>query len=170
MSVGSVKSAFSFESYKVDDLKLYAAPNISLLSFRGVIPEDEWHVSLSIREPHYFEENSAYVGGLDLSLALFTDVGKEKVKTGEEVSEEDYVLRVEGGIAGLFTTENGAFDKVTEEGLVKIQIPALLLPYLRGTITSLLANSGYGTVILPLINIHAVAEEQLKDVKVKVVK
>jgi preprotein translocase subunit SecB len=100
---------------------------------------------------------------------LLTQEGKAKLESGGEITDEDRLLFVEGGIAGLFTVDKGKFDKGTEKGLVRIQIPALLLPYLRGTITSLLANAGYGTVILPLINIHALAEEQLQGTEIKVI-
>jgi preprotein translocase subunit SecB len=169
MSVSGVKSSFCFESYKIDTLKLTAAQNVELLSFKGAIPEDEWHVSISIRIPSFFKTKNAYVGGLHMSLMLLTQEGKAKLESGGEITDEDRLLFVEGGIAGLFTVDKGKFDKGTEKGLVRIQIPALLLPYLRGTITSLLANAGYGTVILPLINIHALAEEQLQGTEIKVI-
>ncbi|MDQ7031324.1 MAG: protein-export chaperone SecB [Desulfonauticus sp.] len=65
--------------------------------------------------------------------------------------------------------EEGKLEKEVEEKLVKYQIPALLFPYLRGTITSFLSNAGFASVILPLINIYALAKDYLSDMDIEII-
>jgi hypothetical protein len=40
---------------------------------------------------------------------------------------------------------------------------------LRATITTLLASAGYGSVMVPLINVYRAAKEQFKDTPIKIV-
>ncbi|QVW35925.1 protein-export chaperone SecB [Geobacter sulfurreducens] len=168
MAQSGINSTFKFESYKVDKLQLTAKPDLSLLGYTGNIPAQEWTLDLSIRNPLYFKSEKAYVGGMDMSLSLIVD-GPESKSDSQNGVELDQLLKLEAGIAGIFKIDGDRFEEKLEQVLVKVQIPALLLPYLRGTITSLLANAGFGTVILPLINIHALAENLTKDMKIQVV-
>lgn len=113
----------------------------------------------------YFQKLNVYIGGLEVLVTI-----PDPDKNPEEATDpaESALVSLDTGIGGVFTVKK-RLDENMEEGLAKIQIPALLLPYLRGTITSFLANSGYGTVIFPLINIHAAAKDALKDVEVNVI-
>lgn len=54
------------------------------------------------------------------------------------------------------------------ESLVKLQIPAILFPYIRAAMTSFLANAGFPGVHLPLINVQRFAagqDLQLEELK-----
>jgi preprotein translocase subunit SecB len=54
-----------------------------------------------------------------------------------------------------------------EEKLVRLQIPALLFPYLRPGVTSLLANAGFPGVMFPLINVQALAADAGNKIRVQ---
>lgn len=163
MCASSIKSAFRFEGYKVDTVSFEASPMLDFLGYMGNIPTDAWSLGISFRNPLFFEGENAYVGGMDVTLT--GSVSNEADPEAENIE----IAKMDIGIAGKFSISGeGRFDKKIEDTLVKVQIPALLLPYLRGTITSILANAGFGSVILPLINIHDMAKQSMQDLEVEV--
>jgi preprotein translocase subunit SecB len=162
MRESSIAAEFQFRSYKVDRFEFASKPQVGLLALQEGFSPEQWEVKFRFRRPIYLPKSKTYLGGLDMLVSI-PEEGEEP-KEGEPSS----LVRLDAGIAGVFTV-TGRLDKKTEETLVKIQIPALLLPYLRGTISSFLANSGFGAFIFPLINIHAAAEGALKDVEVEII-
>lgn len=160
MGDSGIKSAFQFESFKIDKVNFKSKPNIGWLRFKSYIPNEEWDFNISFRQPLFFQKESVYIGGMDAHLIL---------KDSGEKDAEPFV-DLEAGIAGVFAVEddNTLSDKAVE-GLVKIQIPALLLPYLRGAITSLLANAGFGAIVLPLFNIHEAAKNGLISADIRLI-
>lgn len=165
MRESSIAAQFQFKSFKVDRFKFSSKQKLSLLARLEGFAPDEWDIKFRFRTPMYFKKPKIYIGGLDMLVSIPESDQESEKSQGDE---RDSLISLDAGIAGVFTVDDD-FDKKDEEVLVKIQIPALLLPYLRGTITSYLANAGYGTLVFPLINIHAVAKDALKDVEVIVV-
>ncbi|MBI5238132.1 MAG: protein-export chaperone SecB [Deltaproteobacteria bacterium] len=94
---------------------------------------------------------------MDITLN-YPNPEKQEVQTTAEGQLQDNLVKLSIGIAGVFTAEEGRFEKTTEETLIKIQIPTLLFPYIRSAITSILAHAGLGSVLFPLINIHELAK------------
>lgn len=167
MGPSSLESGFRFESFKVDKFNFHSVPNLGFLGFNENIPVHAWEYKLRFRNPLYFKADNLYVGGLEISLSL-PSTNKEE-ETSED-SEKEPLVSLEAGISGIFKCNNEKrFERDIEESLVRVQIPALLLPYLRATITSVLASAGFGTVILPLINIHAAAKDALSKVEIQVI-
>lgn len=163
--MGGIASLFQFKAYKIDRVKMDTQPTLDVLGLSATSAGVEWKLDLAIRSPQYFAKEKCYVGGLDATMALFP-VGSRVVAIADE---ERKLVNLEMGVAGFFTVADQRFEPAVEENLVRIQIPALLLPYLRGAMTTLLANGGFGSIMLPLINIHRVAEEQLKGQEIQVV-
>ena len=155
-------SEFQFKSYKIDRFNYQMSPYFQLLEVNEPIDQNLWEVQIGLRQPVFSKKQKAYIGGLDIRLRLELPDAQDKEKKLE-------LLKLEAGIAGLFVVIEGKFEKKIEERLVKYQIPALLLPYLRGTITSFLSNAGFASVILPLINIHALAKEYLNDIDIEII-
>ena len=56
--------------------------------------------------------------------------------------------------------------KDVEKNIITLQFPSILLPYLRSTLTSILANAGFGSVVLPLINLVEVAKGAQKELEI----
>ena len=165
MADSGVTSEFQFKSFKVDRFVFTSKPKFNLLArLEGFRPE-EWDVKFRFRNPMYFQKLKAYVGGLDVLVSI---PDPDKGHEGIEDPVGAALVSLDTGIGGVFTVSD-RFEKNTEDTLAKVQIPALLLPYLRGTITSFLANAGFGTLIFPLINIHAAAANALKDTEVEII-
>ena len=74
------------------------------------------------------------------------------------------MLEGQFGISGMFTSKN-TVDKQTEETFAKVTLPALLMPYLRATMTNILSNAGFGTILFSLVNIYELAKKQ--DISIK---
>lgn len=166
MAESSVKSSFQFKAYKVDKIHFFSKPDINVLTMMNSIPADEMNLAFAMRQPIYFNSEKIYVGGFDI---LFQVAAPSEEGGQVSESEENVLVKLELGIAGVFTVEDDRLSQELEEGLVKIHIPAILMPYARSAMTSLLANAGFGGVIFPLINIHNIAKEQMKDKVVQVI-
>ncbi len=154
VSDGSVKSAFSFESYKIDDISFEMKKYVELLEYTGNFDSNAWVPHVEIGKPVYLVKEQKYISSLEVKLQLMPYKEEEKK---EEVPEP--LLNCELHISGLFSVEKGRLTEEVEKNLVKIQLPALLMPYARGVLTSILSNAGFGTVILPLININELARQ-----------
>ena len=107
---------------------------------------------MTIRYPcKYLLNNSFYyVGGLNIHLDIFHNKEPQSNKN-EIIAQGDF------GISGLFQPVN--LDPEQEEGMVQVNIPAILLPYLRAAITTILSQAGLGTIVFPLINIYEIASK-----------
>ena len=46
---------------------------------------------------------------------------------------------------------------MVEDKIIKIQAPAILFPYLRASVTSVLLNAGFSQIQMPLINVNELA-------------
>ena len=144
-------SSLKFLSYKIDKMSLEIADNTSIL-MKNYNSEDEWSFSVGIRHPLYIVSERIYIGGLDICLFA-----------GEKESPD---VSLHAAIAGAFKVVGDGIPADKEEKIAKNQIPALLSPYLRAGITGVLALSGFGSVVPPLLNFNKLAEEQLKDVEI----
>lgn len=151
-----IKSDFLFDTYKVDTIHMEMSPLINNLIEADKIPNENWEFMVNFRPPRHYAEDNIYVGGLEFSLRLVED------STAKDATE---IVKIDTGIAGIFRA-TAELPKETEERLVKFQIPTILMPYLRATITSLLASAGYGSVILPLINMIKLAEEKSDQLEI----
>lgn len=161
--MGSIESDFQFESYKIDKVELNMQHTFGLLELKGNIDESLWELKISIRDPLFSHSQKKYVGGLDAGLYLI--LPEESRKEGQE----DTLLKIEIGIVGIFKVKDDRFNKEIEEQLVKHSIPAILFPYVRAAMTSLLSNAGFGSVVLPLINIQKLAKDTLRSVDIKLI-
>ena len=146
MSDSSIKSGIQLESYKLDKVSLNVVQEVGILSKKN-------HSNCEIKYQFSFRDalrlknqnDTSYVTGLRLTLTIFDKDLKREIADGEFV------------ITGLFSA-TGEFDSKTEENLIKIQAPAILFPYMRAAITLILNTAGFTTIILPLVNIAAIAK------------
>lgn len=152
MSDSSIKSGIQFESFKIDSINFSVTPEVSVLASTehsncGV------DFSFSFRDVFRFsnQEKVLYVTGLKVSLKVYN------AETKKELAKGDFT------ITGLFSSRN-VLDKDVEQNLVKCQGPALLFPYVRASITHTLTEAGFSTIVMPLVNINAMATNA--DVKI----
>lgn len=157
-SSSGLASSFQFISYKVDAFHFSMEKNIVVLEVAQRLDDSAWKMDISIRNPVFLEERNQYLAGVRCVLVLRPDKNQPDFQP----------VKLEATISGLFQSEN-KFAPELESHLVKSQMPAILMPYLRSAITSFLANAGFGSVILPLVNINNLAENALKDVQIQVI-
>jgi preprotein translocase subunit SecB len=150
-------SSFQFVNFKVDKCTLEIKHTLDTI-LMNVDPTTQWAINLSIRQPTYFQTVKMYLGGIDADLQL-------KAVSPSPGTEVVPFVKINIGVVGVFTTED-RFEPEVEQNLVRSQIPAILFPYLRAAATSVAASGGFGTVIIPLMNIQKWANEKMKEVKI----
>jgi preprotein translocase subunit SecB len=138
-------ASFQFISYKIDRVKLNVAQNVTVLAINTIPDLSDMDFRIGIRNSSKFLSNNTvcYIGGINVDITI-------------RDSKQDEILNGSFGIAGLFSSNN--MDEQSEENMVRINIPAILLPYLRSSITTILSQAGFGTIVLPLINIYEIAK------------
>ena len=145
--MGGVESEFQFVSYKVDDLELHSPARVVNLMYRDPIPPDQIDMQLALRNPQVADDRRTYITGVKSIVELYRDPSK---------TEDTLLVRLRAAITGAFVVQED-MDPDLEQNLVKLQAPALLMAYMRTVITTVLSASGFGGVILPLVNMHALA-------------
>ena len=158
-----IESEFTFKNYKIDVADLKILPSIDILEYEGGIRADAWEYQIRIRNPLFFKKKNYYVGGIDCIMSIFP---KKILK--KEKKRRNAIIYFHAGISGIFEVFKGEFEGEVEENLVKLQIPAILFPYLRAFVGSVLGNAGFGTINIPLINIQKLSDEVLKDVEIEI--
>jgi preprotein translocase subunit SecB len=152
----SIESSFQFLSFKVDKLSLIIEPNLKVLLIEQPT-SDKIQLGVSIRNTMYDSNQRIYVGGVDLMAMLFWS---------SEQKPDQKFLECNVGVAGVFKVVGDDLTKEIEEKLVKIQIPAILFPYARSAMTSAFSSSGFGSIVLPLINVHQLAKSQENNLQI----
>jgi preprotein translocase subunit SecB len=149
MSSSGVTAQFNFISYKIDSVNLKMNTQIQYLLNTDPIKPENLRLAIQLRSTEKFNINGSvqYVGGLSTKMTIIDE------KTQEEILEGVF------GISGIFTPV-GSVESSAEENFVKVNLPALLMPYLRAVMTNILSNSGFGTVLFPLVNVYELAKNQ----------
>jgi preprotein translocase subunit SecB len=148
--LGSIESSFQFLSYKVDTFHLSVTRDVRSLAYNGVIEPGQMQLSLGLRNPLHIGADNSYVGGLDVQFSLFFS---------RDFSESNKLAVGSAGVSGLFRVAGDKLPAEAEKNLVKLQIPALLFPFLRAAVSSLLINAGLPGVVIPLVNVHELASQ-----------
>jgi preprotein translocase subunit SecB len=149
MADGSIKASFDFLSYKVDKVNMKLVNQVSYLFTKGPISPEFIEMSIKLRstEKYLFSDKVHYIGGLEIQIRI------KNGAAGETMMEADF------GISGIFNTTDPV-DAHIEENFAKINLPAILLPYLRAAMTNILSTAGFGTVLFPLVNVYELSKKQ----------
>jgi preprotein translocase subunit SecB len=129
-----------------------------LLLVHNLNPEDLVY-RFKIRQPLFFSSKNIFISGIDVYIEL-----NNTDETGKIIN----IIRCVCGIAGAFKLRDEKLDDTTKENIVRIQFPALLLPFVRSAVSNLFANAGFGSFIFPLFNIHEVAKQSIGELEIKV--
>jgi|WetSurMetagenome_2_1015567.scaffolds.fasta_scaffold97736_3 preprotein translocase subunit SecB len=142
----SVESVFQLAGYKIDDIKFTLNHTVGNL-LEGLEQSNETVFQIGFHEITKIpeERNCIYICGISSKFEL-------KTKNNESLAKGEVSL------SGYFKTDN-TFTENQEKHLVKLQAPTILFPYLRSSITNILASAGFGSIILPLLNISAMAKK-----------
>jgi hypothetical protein len=157
-----VISDFQFHSYKIDSTTFQMRKDIGVLLV-PLFNANGWAINFDFRRPQYFKANSLYIAGMDCQIYWYDDSIKP-----EDRKPELATLVLTMGISGCFSSK-GQFAPDLEDNLVRMHIPTLLMPYLRGAVSTFLSSAGYGTLIFPLINIAELAKKHLASTTIEIV-
>lgn len=159
MAEGSIKPALEFCSFKINYLNLQMKPIIRLLVNTAL--EGEWVFMQRFSDVIFIEDDDIYLACIGLKASL------KEVKNLDKLHEDDSFIDIEGEISGVFRySSSDELGESTKNNLICFQGPAILAPYLRAAISNLLAQSGFGNIIFPLMNIY----EAAKGANVKIIK
>jgi preprotein translocase subunit SecB len=149
MATGGLEAQFQFASYKIDLIRMKMNNELQNLVNNNSLGQESMSLSMNIRNTEKFLINGKiyYVGGLTTKIHV------------QGSSNTDSMLDGEFGISGIFFPV-GQISQKAEDTFTKINMPALLMPYLRVAITNILSCAGFGTVLLPLVNIYELAQRQ----------
>lgn len=152
MASGSIiLSGLEFMSYRVVDMEIKTLPSIGML-FVGINAESGWDFGIGFSDITFEPDEKLYIVPLAVTMRLLQIDGGEK-----RPSEEPY-LSAQATISGVFRfTEECVMNEELREKMIKQQAPAILLPYLRATMSTMLVSAGFGGVTMPLINIYDMA-------------
>ncbi|GHV80285.1 hypothetical protein AGMMS49944_20760 [Spirochaetia bacterium] len=155
MSDSSIIGLFDFISYKIEKINLVMNPQAGFLLNNSYIKPENAELSIMLRNTEKFiiDGRIIYIGGLSTKIVLTDEKTHNQIMNGEF------------GISGAFTPV-GTVDETAEQNFTKINLPALLMPYMRAAMTNTLASAGFGTVLFPLVNIYELArntQTQLVD-------
>jgi preprotein translocase subunit SecB len=142
----SIASSFQFISFKIDDIKFSMNPIIGNLNIESTPKSEKSEFGIAFHELTKFKNNgkTIYISGINSKVVLTND--------DQQIASGTF------SISGLFRCD-GSLSPNDELTLAKLQAPTILFPYLRSCITNTLASAGFGSIILPLINVAAAAKE-----------
>lgn len=146
---------FQFSDYRINQLSLWCSPKLDLFAQDT---QDPWDINVAVSPPHFYSDIPMYVGGVQIQV-------EKRLKLGG--ATEEPAIRIVASIIGQFpVTTNSRFPEEQEQMLAKVQIPAILFPYLRSAISSLMTNAGFNKMILPLINLHQIAKNSADKIQI----
>jgi preprotein translocase subunit SecB len=141
----SINSSFKFVNYKIDEFTFSTTKKVNVLADVIVLSSDNVNLSIGINKTSFFKNEGFYVSGLSAKIDL--------------IKEKEHIATLNIGLSGLFTVDNSSeLSQDIIDSIAKLQFPTIMFPYLRGAVTSFLANAGFGSFIFPLINVAAIAE------------
>jgi len=154
--MGGVESGFQFLGFKIDNIDLKLTPGVRDVLYSAPVHAEQVQMQVRIRNLGRIPKDRIYVGGIDARVQIFHS---------EKQDPKDLLLVIQLGAVGIFKTIEESLSQEIEDKLTRIQIPAILFPYLRAAMTSVLSSAGIAGVILPLINVHELA----KDAKIEII-
>jgi preprotein translocase subunit SecB len=150
---------FQFSDYRIHQLLLWCSPKLDPFAPDSQKP---WDLNIGFLAPQFHADVPMYVGGIQLKME------KRLIFDGEA---EEPAFRVNASIVGQFpVAELDRLPEAQEQTLAKVQIPAILFPYLRSAVSTMMVNAGFGKIVLPLINIHQIAKDAADNIQIVVVR
>lgn len=174
MSENSIESEFKFISYKIGAFQFRMEKAIGLLLFRENFDPEKIDFRIAVHPPLYFKSKQIYICGLSCQVFLnqpkekASEPGNSEATAVESKADNVRLFELSASIDGVFQTKSQTrFPVELEDTLVKLQAPTILFPFLRSSIVSFFADAGFGSVIMPLVNVTKIAEMQKDKLVIK---
>lgn len=126
-----LKSVLKFNKYLVKKIIFEANPDFN--------PTDKIPVEVEFT----YDQDINYDGN-EMAICLGCDIFKEKNK--------NYPFSLEIELLGFFSFEENLEPEKID--ILRVNATAILFPYLRSIVSSITADSGFQTLVLPVVNIH----------------
>lgn len=150
-SSGIVISGLEFMSYRVVDMEIKTLPTIAML-FAEISSESEWGIGIGFSDITFVPSDGLYVVPLAVTMRLL------QIGDSERLPDDESYISANATISGVFRfTEECTLDDGLREKMIRQQAPAIIMPYLRATISTMLISAGFGGVTMPLINMYEMA-------------
>lgn len=158
-SGGIVVSGMEFMSYRVVEIELKTLSTIGML-FAEINSKSGWDFEIGFGDITLESDEEIYIVPLTAAMRLL------QIDDGERRSKAEPYLSVQVTICGVFrfSGECTMNDELREK-MIRQQAPAIVLPYLRATIGTMLVSAGFGGIAMPLVNIYEMAGKN-KPVKI----
>lgn len=152
MASGSiVLSGLEFMSYRVIDMEIKTLHTIGML-FTEITSKSGWDFKIGFNDITFEPEEGFYIVPVSIKMKLL------QLDDGKKRPSKNPYLSVQATISGVFRfTEECTMDNGLREKMIRQQAPAIVLPYLRATISTMLVSAGFGGVTMPLINVYEMA-------------
>lgn len=143
-----------FVGYKIVNISCDVMPIVGLLMENATTNNAEWAFGTGFSPiTSIAGESPSYV----VTFGMKADfVGNDNLPKN---TEKPYISAF-GAISGIFRidVEEKLLPKAEEQ--LKVQGPAILAPFLRAAMTSVLSISGFSGIIFPLINVYDLAKKE----------
>ena len=151
MSSGGIAlSAMEFLTYRVIDADLHVEPLTALLFARSE-EDTQWQVRVTLCD--ITVDNGIYIVPVHVGMRLL------KLREFEEKQEAEPYVTTNVTVAGVFRFSQGNdWSDALRDKMLRNQAPAIVFPFVRATIGTLLNNAGFGSVVVPLMNMNTIAE------------
>lgn len=155
----SIANNFSVHNIYIKDVSFEApnTPHIFSLAWEPKVDFD-----LAINSEKIAEEIWETLLNVTVKVNLKIEEDKRAEHEGKEF-ETAFIVEVK--LAGLFTITG--YDKDNTDRLLATAVPALLFPYVRETVSSLVSKGGFPQLILPPMNFDTMYKKHLDDNKAK---
>ena len=146
-------AALEFLNYKITGLNYFVKPMVALVL--GNFTNIDWQFMHDFQPTLHSESNNIYISQFDFRVACF-EIGDFK-----PLPDEEPYIALSGEITGMFRFDNDSeLSDDQKNNLIRFQAPAILSPYLRGALSSILALSGWPGAVFPLLNIYKMAQQE----------
>lgn len=158
-SGGIAISGLEFMSYRVVEMEIKTLPVIAML-FTEITSNSDWELRIGFSDITFVPNNRIYVVPLEIIMNLI------KVDSKEKRPSDSAYLSTRAVISGVFRfTDNCTMSKELREKMIRQQAPAIIMPYIRATISTMLISAGFGGITMPLINLYEMTA-QTEPVKI----
>ena len=151
----SIANNFSVHNIYIKDVS-FEAPNTPHIF--SLVWEPKVDFDLAINSEKIADEIWETLLNVTVKVSLKIEEAKRAEHEGKEV-ETAFIVEVK--LAGLFTITG--YDKEGTDRILATAVPALLFPYVRETVSSLVAKGGFPQLILPPMNFDTMYKKHLED-------
>ena len=95
---------------------------------------------------------------------IYPALGQFELYLDLKIREQNDLVKIDIKTVSFFTFEEG--EEIAENRFFTVNAPAMVYPYIRAYISTLTAQSGIGTIVMPAMNLLPLGEQLKKKIEV----